>query len=65
MGLASPSQQEQVGAATCVTGLVDEYVERQRGEVIGDGVDAIVFFLHEELQIAVAGVATMQLYRAV
>ena len=51
------ADQQQIGAGPFVAGFVDQHVEGQRGEVVGDRIDVRVLLLIDDLQVALARIA--------
>ena len=52
----SPNQQ-QIRPSALVTGFVSQHVQRQGRQIVGHRVDVRVFFLRDDLQVALAAVA--------
>lgn len=56
---------KQIRAAARLARLVHQHIQRQAGEVVGDGFHMRIFFHVQQLQVRIALVATLRLDRAV
>ena len=52
--------QQEIRTAARVAGFVEQQVEGQRRQIVGDGVDLRILLLIDDLQIAVAAVAGLR-----
>ena len=53
------TEEQQIGPAARIAGLIDQHIECKGGQVIGDRIDILIFFLNHYFQITLATVASL------